>query len=82
MSAVAGYIDNGHIGNEFAGAASDIPSVRPFAKPDVGDNRLEPRRVRVQFRYGPISIAHNNDLEPCIGELSGKYLHYESLVLD
>jgi hypothetical protein len=50
MGAVAGYIDDWHVGNELAGAAGDIPAVRPFSKLDVSNNRFEPRRIGFQFR--------------------------------
>jgi hypothetical protein len=49
MGAVAGYVDERHVGNELAGATGDIPAVRPLSKADVANNRFEPRRVGVQF---------------------------------
>jgi hypothetical protein len=50
MGLVPGYIDDGHVGNEFASPAGDIPAVRPFSKPDVSNDRFEPRRIGRQFR--------------------------------
>jgi hypothetical protein len=46
MSAVAGFVDDGHIGNEFTGAAGNVPTFRPFSKSDVGnDGRINGRQT-------------------------------------
>jgi hypothetical protein len=81
MGAIAGYIDDGHVGNELAGAARHIPTVRPVSKSNIGDDGLKSCRDCLQLSQCLVSLADGNGFEPRIGEFYRQDFVQQDLVL-